>query len=145
MEPQTHANANEFERLGWGRELMASVYYKGLSTTGLTLFNIEMGTAEHYVKGTDHSGPFNITRLEYKTDAQVVFTGTRDQPGYFAHCDGPGYPSPSCDRTILIANDIYVHYYFSRSFLGDYAGIEQRLLALLNSFRTTGKPFEVIQ
>ncbi len=151
MEPQTPANSHYFRELGPGRKLFVSIYYKGLSTTGLNLFNIMMGTAERSIegraraKGTERIGPFNLTHPQFPTDNQVVFTGTRDKPGYFASCSGPAYPSPGCDRTILIAKDIYVDYWFSRSFLGDYAGVEQRLLALLNSFRTTGKPFEVIQ
>ena len=150
MEPQTPANTQEFQKLGWGRKLYAAIYYKGPSLTGQKLFDAMMTLAQQVpegrqpLPGLDHSGPFSLTRQYFPTSDRIVFTGTRDKPGYFAQCSPDG-PSPFCERIILIAPDIYVSYSFARSYLDDYTGIERRLLALLNSFRIHGQPFTVIQ
>ena len=74
-----------------------------------------------------------------------MFKGSEDEPHDFVQCSQSKYAKyPACKRGVLIGDRIFLHFAFSRDFLGNVADIEKSLLAHLNSFRVSGPTLEII-
>ena len=152
FEPRTAANRAEFTDFhGLGRKLDILVSYKGHSNTGKNLFQIFY----KYAAGT----PLADVELGYQSfntgGFEYMFHGGIDDPKDFIHCrpkdqvvpiGGKPLPYyPHCERLILIGDDIVAQYSFSRDFLGNAHDIEKQVIDVLNRFRISGPPLEVIQ
>jgi hypothetical protein len=51
----------------------------------------------------------------------------------------------SCESIVLVGDDIVVQFTFSRDYLGKAHDIEAKMIEVLNRFRISGLPLEVIQ
>ena len=116
------------------------------------------GTQELYI----NHPPVTDAEFGYKSFKWIgddeLFRGTVDDPKDLIRCnptdfghvpvgstEKPWTYYPSCQRTVLIGDDIIVQLTFSRDYLGKAHDIEATMIEVLNRFRISGPPLEVIQ
>jgi hypothetical protein len=166
FEPRTNANRAEFDDFhGFGRKLKIFVSYQGRTKTGkdlfLTAYNRKASrpdTGEVY----SARGPVTDAEFGYKsfrlTIDDELFRGDVDNPKDFieclqkdfgsAHVVPPEKPRPfysSCERIVLVGDDIVAQFVFSRDYLGNVHDIETQAIDVLNRLRIGGPPLEIIQ
>ncbi len=152
FEPKTDANRTELADFhGFGRKLKLFVSYRGYTNTGKDLFRIFY----KYSKGSPITDDEFSYQLFNTGGFDYMFHGTVDDPTDFIHCrpksqvvppgEKPAQYYPSCERIVLVGEDIVVNITFSRDFLGNAHDIEQLMIKVLNRFRISGPSLEVIQ
>jgi hypothetical protein len=152
FEPKTDANRAEFDDFhGFGRKLDVLVSYKGSTKTGKDLFRIfyRYSAGRPMIDAEFGYQSFNTGGFDY------MFHGTADDPRDFIYCrpkdqvippgEKPLPYFPSCERIVLVGDDIVVQFSFSRDFLWNAHDIERQMIDVLNRFRVSGPALEVIQ
>jgi len=144
FEPMTAANVAEFN-MGWHHQILISISYEGYRLTSTQLVQI----LNHY---SDHAQIQNGSyghKLFIKPGFDEFFRGALENPSDFVSCKpatGPvSVPFPSCERTVLIGQDIIAGYSFSRAYLDQTQSIDTKVIGFLNGLRTAGPQFRIIQ
>lgn len=138
-EPRTEANKASFAKPA-GQMIIMEVQNHSKTLTGKKLFD-----AHYRLKHSDvQDDVYGFKSFSNLPDMMHVFHGDVNNPTDFATCWKPK-PNiyPSCERNVLIAPQMTMSYTFPLSELPHMNEIGQRLVSILNGYRTDGPEFSV--
>lgn len=143
LEPYNRDTKKEFDRSGWGREVLIFIHELEPVATPITDEIYYRNVMKDLVENTEKEGPSGLTVYRYKDERRnddIYISKSENKINIKFLCSNisDSTRSPACKRYIYF-DDIYISYSYSREYLENWDEIHTKLLRLIDSFKAEEK------
>ncbi|AKH21919.1 hypothetical protein [Sedimenticola thiotaurini] len=154
FEPYTEANRYEFDKPGWNRKM--DILLREHNIPGSRTSRTSMTRREIYDRilydyaaqkpriARELQGPFGL-KIQHLSPPRIsgdeIYTGRKANGDfYWVQCGQEGkHEFPSCSTYVEYSKYVTIHYSFSRKDLNNWQGIDDAVVAFVNSFEANTK------